>query len=82
VADAEEPEQGTETAAESTCLPCRGTGTVVSYLGGNAASVACPWCEGTGTRHPGVDAQGRWQAASSGDEGRDGAVAETDSAGA
>jgi len=44
-------------------MPCRGTGAVVSYLGGEANSVSCPWCEGTGTRHPGIDAQARWLAA-------------------
>ena len=62
MADPEQSQQDTESAANP-CMPCRGTGTVVSYLGGEASSVPCPWCEGTGTRHPGVDAQARWLAA-------------------
>ena len=37
--------------------PCRGTGRVVSNLGGTPATVECPWCEGTGRFLPGHDAQ-------------------------
>ena len=32
------------------CRPCRGTGKVVSNLGGTPHEVTCPWCEGTGRR--------------------------------
>ena len=39
------------------CPPCRGTGRVVSNLGGSASTVTCPWCEGTGHVLPGHDAQ-------------------------
>jgi DnaJ-class molecular chaperone len=39
------------------CPPCRGTGRVVSRLGGSAQTVTCPWCEGTGHVIPGHDAQ-------------------------
>jgi DnaJ-class molecular chaperone len=39
------------------CAPCRGTGQVISNLGGSPQSVTCPWCEGTGTFTPGHDAQ-------------------------
>jgi hypothetical protein len=42
------------------CMPCRGTGKVISNLGGKASKVTCPWCEGDGTRKPEVDAQARW----------------------
>lgn len=42
---------------ETTCRPCRGTGTVVSNLGGTPSSIPCPWCGGTGVREPGRDAQ-------------------------
>lgn len=42
------------------CMPCRGTGTLVSNLGGEAKRVQCPWCEGDGERKHGVDAQARW----------------------
>jgi DnaJ-class molecular chaperone len=43
-------------------MACRGTGSVISRLGGEASTVTCPWCEGTGNRIPGVDAQARWTA--------------------
>jgi DnaJ-class molecular chaperone len=39
------------------CPPCRGTGRIVSRLGGSASTVTCPWCEGTGRVIPGHDAQ-------------------------
>jgi hypothetical protein len=41
-------------------MPCRGTGKVISNLGGTASTVTCPWCEGGGVRTPGIDAQARW----------------------
>jgi DnaJ-class molecular chaperone len=41
-------------------MPCRGTGKVISNLGGTASSVTCPWCEGSGARIPGIDAQAKW----------------------
>jgi len=41
----------------SQCTACRGTGRVVSNLGGSAHEVGCPWCEGTGRFQPGHDAQ-------------------------
>jgi DnaJ-class molecular chaperone len=52
----------TETAQQATpvpCPPCRGTGRVVSRLGGSASTVICPWCEGTGVLISGHDAQAR-----------------------
>jgi DnaJ-class molecular chaperone len=39
------------------CRACRGTGKVISGLGGTPHDVVCPWCEGTGQRIPGLDAQ-------------------------
>jgi len=42
-------------------MPCRGTGQVISNLGGEPRKVACPWCQGTGVRTAGVDAQAGWQ---------------------
>ena len=39
------------------CAPCRGTGTVISNLGGIAQQVTCPWCEGGGVQLPEHDAQ-------------------------
>jgi hypothetical protein len=41
-------------------MACRGSGHVISNLGGTPKSVACPWCGGTGVRREGVDAQASW----------------------
>jgi len=41
----------------STCTPCRGTGQLISRLGGEAHSLPCPWCGGTGSFQAGRDAQ-------------------------
>jgi hypothetical protein len=43
-------------------MACRGSGQVISNLGGTAKSIACPWCDGAGVRRPGIDAQARWTA--------------------
>ncbi|MDP9383862.1 MAG: hypothetical protein M3P50_01265 [Actinomycetota bacterium] len=45
------------------CTACRGTGRVISNLGGSPSEVPCPWCEGTGKRIPGHDAQAARRAA-------------------
>jgi DnaJ-class molecular chaperone len=42
------------------CMPCRGTGKVISGLGGEQNPVTCPWCDGSGERQSGVDAQAKW----------------------
>ena len=42
------------------CMPCRGTGNVISSLGGSPSTVTCPWCGGSGIRVPGTDAQAGW----------------------
>jgi DnaJ-class molecular chaperone len=39
------------------CTACRGTGQVISRLGGTPQSVPYPWCEGSGRYLPGHDAQ-------------------------
>jgi hypothetical protein len=41
-------------------MPCRGSGRVISNLGGTSTTVTCPWCAGGGVRVPDVDAQERW----------------------
>jgi DnaJ-class molecular chaperone len=46
-----------EPDARAQCTPCRGTGRVISGLGGAPHQVTCPWCGGTGRFHPGRDAQ-------------------------
>jgi len=43
--------------APKPCAPCRGTGQVISNLGGTPSQVTCPWCEGSGMQIPGHDAQ-------------------------
>lgn len=48
---------GTEADQPGECLACRGTGRIISGLGGTPHEVPCPWCEGTGRRVPGIDAQ-------------------------
>jgi DnaJ-class molecular chaperone len=54
VSAAEEPHEPRE------CVPCHGTGKVISNLGGHARKVTCPWCRGGGERLTGMDAQ-EWQ---------------------
>jgi len=39
------------------CAPCRGTGHIISNLGGEPSQVTCPWCEGSGMQVAGHDAQ-------------------------
>ncbi len=41
-------------------MPCRGSGQVISSLGGTPVQVSCPWCGGDGLRKAGIDAQARW----------------------
>jgi DnaJ-class molecular chaperone len=49
------------------CMACRGSGKVISNLGGSPSQVTCPWCEGQGVRVPGIDAQAHWGAVGEGD---------------
>jgi DnaJ-class molecular chaperone len=42
------------------CMPCRGTGKLISNLGGESSTVVCPWCAGGGVRLTGIDAQAKW----------------------
>jgi DnaJ-class molecular chaperone len=66
VADASgEGVEGEATAAEESreprvCMPCHGSGQVISSLGGLTTKITCPWCRGGGERLTGVDAQ-EWQ---------------------
>jgi hypothetical protein len=54
--------EGQETHEPRECMACRGSGRVISNLGGTPSEVPCPWCEGTGVRVPGIDAQAHWPA--------------------
>jgi hypothetical protein len=42
------------------CMPCRGSGKLISKLGGEPSTVTCPWCDGGGVRLTGIDAQAKW----------------------
>jgi len=44
-----------DTTPDTQCRPCRGTGTVISNLGGTPRTVTCPWCGGSG-EFPGPEA--------------------------
>ena len=44
------------------CMPCRGSGQVISNLDGTPGKVTCPWCGGGGMRAPDTDAQAHWPA--------------------
>jgi DnaJ-class molecular chaperone len=39
------------------CIPCHGSGKVISNLDGRSRKVTCPWCRGGGVRILGADAQ-------------------------
>jgi DnaJ-class molecular chaperone len=45
------------------CAPCRGTGRLISNLGGTPTPVTCPWCEGGGVMLPEHHAQAARSAA-------------------
>jgi DnaJ-class molecular chaperone len=50
-------EETPEASEPVPCTVCRGTGTLISNLGGSPSQVTCAWCEGTGTFLPEHDAQ-------------------------
>ena len=53
--------------ARQECSACRGTGRVISNLGGSPHPEQCPWCEGAGRFIPGHDAQARRREQSGGE---------------
>lgn len=53
-ARAKEPEPP---AGPQPCSACRATGRVFANRAGEQIQVDCPWCAGTGTWEPGIDAQ-------------------------
>jgi hypothetical protein len=59
--DESEQDAAETTAAEAqeprVCMPCHGSGKVISNLGGEPSEVTCPWCRGGGERLTGLDAQ-------------------------
>ena len=56
-------EQAAEPAAPQSCSACRGTGSVISSLGGEPHTLTCPWCDGGGVALLAHDAQAHWRAA-------------------
>jgi DnaJ-class molecular chaperone len=50
-------EQTPQVPEPSPCSACRGSGEVISNLGGEPSTRPCPWCEGTGMFIPEHDAQ-------------------------
>jgi len=55
-------ESGTDGSHEPReCMPCGGSGQVISNLGGEPKKVTCPWCAGSGVRDPNADAQAAWR---------------------
>jgi DnaJ-class molecular chaperone len=78
----EHDEDGDSTEAShgpQECMPCRGSGRVISNLGGKASKITCPWCQGQGTRQMAVDAQARW-AEAEGSDAQAGEAASADAA--
>jgi DnaJ-class molecular chaperone len=69
-------EEAPEAAEPVPCTVCRGTGTLISNLGGSPSTVTCAWCEGTGTYLPEHDAQAARRAAAEGANAEGGASAE------
>jgi DnaJ-class molecular chaperone len=55
-------EPPTENASPLPCDACRGSGVVISHLGGEPHEEPCPWCDGGGMRLSAHDAQARWRA--------------------
>jgi hypothetical protein len=50
-------EEHQASASATACRPCRGSGRLISTLGGERHQVVCPWCRGTGETIPGINAQ-------------------------
>jgi DnaJ-class molecular chaperone len=58
---ADQGSDNNQAAEPSPCTACRGTGKVISGLGGTNTVIDCPWCEGSGVFIPGHDAQAHWR---------------------
>jgi DnaJ-class molecular chaperone len=55
-------EEAPDQNAPEPCGACRGTGAVISNLGGEPHEQPCPWCDGGGVNLRDHDAQARWRA--------------------
>jgi DnaJ-class molecular chaperone len=54
-------EEAAEPAVPQSCSACRGSGSVISNLGGEPHEQPCPWCDGGGVVLPDHDAQAHWR---------------------
>ena len=68
-------EHGEDAHGPRECMPCRGSGRVISNLGGTQRTLECPWCGGRGVRASGIDAQEHWREGDAGNGAADGAAA-------
>jgi hypothetical protein len=59
-------------------MPCRGSGRVISNLGGTSTTVTCPWCAGGGVRLAEIDAQAHWPDGAAGAAGGGDGAAEVE----
>jgi DnaJ-class molecular chaperone len=59
--------EAAEPDAPEPCAACRGSGVVISNLGGEPHQLSCPWCDGGGVTLREHDAQARWRAAADAD---------------
>lgn len=55
-------EEASEQTVPAPCTACRGSGFVISNLGGEPHQLACPWCDGQGVAVAEHDAQAHWRA--------------------
>ena len=55
-------EEAVAAIAPQPCSACRGSGVVISNLGGEPRQLACPWCDGGGVVLAEHDAQAHWRA--------------------
>lgn len=69
--EAESTGAGEQADAAQECMPCGGRGELISKLGGQERVVKCPWCEGSGRRRKGIDAQAGWLEQRDEDKGDD-----------
>ena len=54
-------EEAAEPSAPESCSACRGSGSVISNLGGEPHELTCPWCDGGGVVLADHDALAHWR---------------------
>jgi DnaJ-class molecular chaperone len=58
--DSDSEDQAPASHGPRECMACRGSGQVISSLGGTPSKLTCPWCEGAGVRIADINAQAKW----------------------